>query len=78
MHTSISKWQKSQDDPPPPPQKKGEKKGKKQSTVNVYINIEAFHTHWNNHKYYKIMHILISTWQTEKHKYCYDNQKSTI
>ena len=26
----------------------------KQSTVNAYIDFKAFHTHWNNHKYYKI------------------------
>ena len=54
------------------------------STINAYINIKmtkkpgwnkniikAFYTHRNNHKYYKIMHILISTWQSEKHKYCH-------
>ena len=50
---------------------------KKQSTVKAYIGIKPFHTHWNNHKSYKIMHILITTWQSEKHKYCHDNQKST-
>ena len=37
------------------------KKGKKQSNVNAYIDIKAFPTHRNNHKYYKIMYILIST-----------------
>ena len=61
--------------------KKKKKKGggggekKKQSAVNAYIDITAFHTHSNNHKSYKI--ILITTWQSEKHKYCQDNQKST-
>ena len=71
MHTSISKWQKSQED------KKRRRKKKKQSTEYAYIDIKAFHTHWNKHKPYKIMYILISTWQSEKHKYCQDNQKST-
>ena len=47
---------------------------KSTSTINAYINIKmtkkarmkqkiikAFYTHRNNHKYYKIMHILTST-----------------
>ena len=63
---------------------------KSASTINAYINIKmtkkpgwnkknikAFYTHRNNHKYYKIMHILIPTWHSEKHKYCHDNHKST-
>ena len=58
----------------------GEKRGggekKKESTVNAYIDIKAFHTHWNNHKSYKIMYILITTWQSEKYKYCQDNWKT--
>ena len=42
-------------------EKEKEKKGKKkQNTVNAYIDIKAFHTHRNNHKCYKIMHILIT------------------
>ena len=57
--------------------KGGEGREKKQSTVNAYIDMKAFYTHRNNHKYYKIMHMLISTWQSEKHKYCHDNQKGT-
>ena len=60
MHTSISKWQKSQDE---------------QSTVNAYIDIKAFHIHWNNHKSYKIYYYQhdnqkaqVLSWQSEKHK----------
>ena len=72
----IHQYQKSQDE------RKKEKKWRKKwrrstSTVNACINIKAFHIHSNNHKYYKIMHLLISAWQSEKHKYCHDNQKST-
>ena len=40
--------------------------GRSTSTVNAYIHMCAFHTHSNNHKYCKIMHISISTWQSEK------------
>ena len=36
--------------------------------------MKAFHTHSNKHKYCKIMHTSISTWQSEKHKYCHNNQ----
>ena len=36
--------------------------------------MKAFHTHSNKRKYYKIMHTSISTWQSEKHKYCHNNQ----
>ena len=60
MHTSISKWQKSQDE---------------QSTVNAYIDIKAFHIHWNNHKPYQIYYYQhdnqkaqVLSWQSEKHK----------
>ena len=42
-------------------QNKNKKGKKKQSTVNAYIDIKTFPTHRSNHKYYKIMYLLIST-----------------
>ena len=44
----------------------------KNFTHTQIINIKAFHTHSNNHKYYKIMHIYACIYP-----YQHDNQKST-